>query len=50
MTLSLEIHPQEIIEDVQQDLSARMFIAVMLLLVENQNQTRISQERNGEVV
>lgn len=49
MTLFLEIHPQEIIEDVQ-DLSTRMFIAVMLLLVENQNQTRISQERNGEIV
>ena len=50
MTLFLENHPQEIIEDVQQDLSTRMFIAVLLLLVEYQNRTHISQERNGEIV
>lgn len=50
MTLFLENHPQEIIEDVQQDLSTRMFIAVLLLLVDYQNRTHISQERNGEIV
>lgn len=50
MTLFLEIHPQEIIEDVRQDLSTRMFIAVLLFLVQYQNQTHISQERNGEIV
>ena len=31
MTLFLEIHPQEVIKDVQQDLSTRVFIAIVYI-------------------
>lgn len=41
MTLFLEIHPQEVIKDVQQDLSTGYLLPLFILvLVENSKQTK----------